>query len=189
MYMLIFGIVSMVILACSVSFFSKIRFLGHSLSFMMVYVWGRGRENANVRMSLLGLYNFNAPYLPWVLLAFSLCLGNPIETDFLGIIVGHLYYFLDHVYPQVADSRGWSCRKILVTPVLLHYIFNSNDMIRGINDTRVLDTPVQRPQGQDQPQFEAPDDVHDGTEAEVNNDNDNNAGANENDNNNHLHQD
>ena len=49
---------------------------------MMVYVWGRGGENANVRMSLLGLYNFNAPYLPWVLLAFSLCLRNPIETDF-----------------------------------------------------------------------------------------------------------
>lgn len=182
MYMLIFGILLMVFLACSVSFFSKIRFLGHSLSFMMVYVWGRGRENANVRMSLLGLYNFNAPYLPWVLLAFSLCLGNPIETDFLGIIVGHLYYFLDHVYPQVAASRGWSCRKVLVTPVLLHYIFNSDDMMTGINDTRVLDTPVQRPQ-------DRLDDMNDGTAAEADNNNDNNADGNENNDNNHLHQD
>ena len=187
MFMLIFGILLMVTLACCVSFFSKIRFLGHSLSFMMVYVWGRGTENANVRMSLLGLYNFNAPYLPWVLLAFSLCLGNPIETDFLGIIVGHLYYFLDHVYPQVAENRGWSYRKILVTPVLLHYIFSSDDMIRGINNTRILETPAQRLQEQ-QP-LEPLNGDNDGTIADFNN-NDNNADANDNDNdNNHLHQD
>lgn len=81
---------------------------------MMVYVWGRGRENANVRMSLLGLYTFNAPYLPWVLLAFSLCLGNPIETDFLGIVVGHLYYFLDYVYPQVTEAL----HNLLFHPIL-----------------------------------------------------------------------
>ena len=189
MFMMMFGIILMVILACSVGFFSKIRFLGHSLSFMMVYVWGRGRENANVRMSLLGLYNFNAPYLPWVLLAFSLCLGNPIETDFLGIIVGHLYYFLDHVYPQIAESRGWILKKILVTPILLHYIFSSDDMIRSINDTRVLQAPVQRQQHGQLPDVDDDDFDHDGF-----NENDVNGGLIDNDadvggNNNHLHQD
>jgi len=104
---------------------------------MMVYVWGRGRENANVRMSLLGLYTFNAPYLPWVLLAFSLCLGNPIETDFLGIVVGHLYYFLDYVYPQVAEARGWTWKRLLVTPTILHFIFGSEEYMQRINPTRV----------------------------------------------------
>jgi Derlin-2/3 len=138
MFMLIFGIMCMVILACIFDSFSKIRFLGHSLSFMMVYVWGRGKENANVRISLLGLYTFNAPYLPWVLLGFSLCLGNPIETDFLGIVVGHLYYFLDYVYPQVAASRGWSCKRILVTPSILNYLFGNDDFTREINQTRVF---------------------------------------------------
>ena len=48
--------------------FINIQFLGASLTFMMVYVWGR--RNRYVQMSFLGLFSFTAPYLPWVLLIF-----------------------------------------------------------------------------------------------------------------------
>jgi Derlin-2/3 len=34
-----------------------------------VYVWSR--RNTNVTMSFLGLFNFTAPYLPWVILGFG----------------------------------------------------------------------------------------------------------------------
>jgi len=37
-------------------------------------------------MNFFGLLTFNAPYLPWVLLAFSLLLGNSISVDLLGKI-------------------------------------------------------------------------------------------------------
>ena len=57
--------------------------------------------------------------------------------DFLGIVVGHLYYFLDYVYPQVAESRGWRRRKILVTPMILHYLFGSDDIMIGLHQTPV----------------------------------------------------
>lgn len=60
---------------------------------MMVYVWGR--RNENVRMSFLGLFPFTAPYLPWVLLFFSILLGNSATIDLIGIVVGHVYYFLE----------------------------------------------------------------------------------------------
>ena len=63
----------------------SVHFLGSSLAFMMVYVWGR--RNDAVRMSFLGLFPFTAPYLPWVLLAFSVLLGNPATTDLVGIAV------------------------------------------------------------------------------------------------------
>jgi hypothetical protein len=43
--------------------------------------------------------------------------------DLMGIVVGHTYYFLDTVYPQVAAVRGWSLTKIMVTPSILHYVF------------------------------------------------------------------
>ena len=101
-FMLIFCAV--IILACAILFdaFAKIKFLGHALAFTMVYVWGRAPENVNIRMALFGLFQFNAPYLPWSLLLFSLFIGNPIETDLLGIIAGHVYYFLEYVYPHVA---------------------------------------------------------------------------------------
>lgn len=121
-FMLLFGGFLMLILAMNFDIFSKVKFLGHPLAFMMVYLWARSPENLNVRMSLLGIFPFNAPYLPWVLLLFSLFLGSPIETDLMGIIVGHIYYFLDDIYPKIAAIRGWRVPKVIVAPSILHYI-------------------------------------------------------------------
>ena len=132
-YMLFIG--AFLMLTCSVvmSAFTKIKFLGHPLAFMMVYVWARGPENLNVRMSLLGIFPFSAPYLPWVLLVFSLLLGNPIETDLMGILVGHLYFFFDRIFPQVADVRGWSLRKPLSTPSAFAALFS---FLNGVDEER-----------------------------------------------------
>lgn len=52
-------------------------------------------------MSFLGLFSFTAGYLPWVLLGFSLLLGHNIQADLIGIACGHVYYFLEDVYPTV----------------------------------------------------------------------------------------
>jgi Derlin-2/3 len=131
-FMLILCACTMIGLAIFVAAFGKIKFLGHPLAFMMVYLWARAPEQRHVRMSLLGLFPFNAPYLPWVLLLFSLFIGNPIETDFLGIIVGHIYYFFDQVYPRVAVMRGWTMKKIIVTPTILHFICGSQNEIRDV---------------------------------------------------------
>ena len=63
-------------------------FLGSPLSYSLVYLWAR--RNPSVRLSFLGLFVFSAPYLPWVLLGFSLVLNNtPPKEDLLGIAVGH----------------------------------------------------------------------------------------------------
>lgn len=48
---------------------------------MLVYVWSR--RNPYVRMNFFGLI-FQAPFLPWVLMGFSLLLGNSIIVDLLG---------------------------------------------------------------------------------------------------------
>ena len=108
--MLAFGAGCMLAIAPLLS----VRFLGSSLAFMMVYVWGR--RNDAVRMSFLGLFPFNAPYLPWVLLAFSVLLGNPATTDLVGIAVGHAYYYLEYVYPRLAEARGFRLKRIFAVP-------------------------------------------------------------------------
>jgi Derlin-2/3 len=110
-YMLLFGAA---LLTC-VAPFVQIQFLGSSLTFMMVYVWGRRNEFVN--MSFLGLFNFSAPYLPWVLLAFSWVLGSSPLVDLLGIAAGHSYYFLADVYPRMSGRRP------LATPALLRALF------------------------------------------------------------------
>lgn len=65
---------------------ASIEFLGSSLTFMMVYVWGR--RHPYVTLSFLGIFTFTAPYLPWVLLGFSLMLGSSPKVDLLGMVAG-----------------------------------------------------------------------------------------------------
>lgn len=99
---------------------------------MLVYIWSR--RNPLIRMNFFGILNFyvswiknkwfhamfcfifqlQAPYLPWVLLGFSLLLGNAVYVDLMGIAVGHIYYFLEDVFPH---QRGGF--KLLKTPSLL----------------------------------------------------------------------
>jgi Derlin-2/3 len=134
-FMFIYGAVMMIVVSMSVSYFSKIKFLGHPLTFMMVYLWARDPENYHTHMSFFGVITFSAPYLPWVLLLFSLVLGNPVEMDLMGILVGHTYYFMDSVYPKVAAVRGWSWKRLLVTPSFLHYIFATDFGFQVIDDT------------------------------------------------------
>ncbi len=51
-----------------------------------MYVWGRRHQYVN--LSFLGIFNFTAPYLPWVLLAFSVVLRSSPVVDLLGMVAG-----------------------------------------------------------------------------------------------------
>ncbi len=53
---------------------------------MQVYVWGR--RHPYVQLSFLGIFTFTAPYLPWVLLAFSVVLRSSPAIDLLGMVAG-----------------------------------------------------------------------------------------------------
>ncbi|KAI9812092.1 MAG: hypothetical protein M1826_002967 [Phylliscum demangeonii] len=78
-------------------------FLGSPLSSSLVYIWSR--RNPDTRLSFLGLLVFTAPYLPWVLMAFSLLLHGTVPKDeILGVIVGHVWYFFSDVYPSLYDG-------------------------------------------------------------------------------------
>ena len=101
----------------------RVQFLGSSLAFMMVYVWSR--RHRHVRMSFLGVATFTAPYLPWVLLAFSALLrpsGGGVAVDLLGLAVGHCYYFFEDVYPRLTDGR-----RPLGTPRVLTALFGGGN--------------------------------------------------------------
>lgn len=92
-YMFLFGAVLMV---CSVDclfnslqafqilsgIFVQILFLGQAFTIMLVYIWSR--RNPMIQMNFFGVLTFTAPYLPWVLLLFSLLLGNNAVVDFMG---------------------------------------------------------------------------------------------------------
>ncbi|KNC55630.1 derlin-2 [Thecamonas trahens ATCC 50062] len=110
LYMILFGAVCMIAAAP----FLGLLFLGDSLSFMTVYVWAR--RNEHVHMNLFGLMPFTAPYLPWILLAFSFVMGHSPIPDLVGIVVGHLYYYFVDIYPATSG------RHLLATPHFLRVL-------------------------------------------------------------------
>ncbi|XP_047417272.1 derlin-3 isoform X3 [Sciurus carolinensis] len=77
-FMFLFGGVLMTLLGLLGSLF----FLGQALMAMLVYVWSR--RSPGVRVNFFGLLTFQAPFLPWALMGFSLLLGNSILVDLLG---------------------------------------------------------------------------------------------------------
>eukprot|EP00892_Ulva_mutabilis_P006896 jgi/Ulvmu1/4579/UM002_0308.1 len=124
LWMLLLGATMMVVVAPFIKSRASM-FLGPSLTFMVVYVWAR--RNPYVRLSLFGLFDFTAPYLPWVLLGFSMVLGASPVKDLLGIAVGHVYYFFEDVYPRM--SHGY---RLLATPGILVGLFGEDRASPGV---------------------------------------------------------
>lgn len=101
--------------------FLSLPFLGTALSSSLVYIWAR--RNPDTRLSFLGLLVFTAPYLPWVLMAFSLVVHGIVPKDELcGVVVGHVWYFFTDVYPSLhgghrpLDPPAWWRRLFEGTP-------------------------------------------------------------------------
>ncbi|XP_035870245.1 derlin-3 isoform X3 [Phyllostomus discolor] len=77
-FMFLFGGVLMILLG----FLGSLFFLGQALTAMLVYVWSR--RSPQVRVNFFGLLTFQAPFLPWALMGFSMLLGNSILVDLLA---------------------------------------------------------------------------------------------------------
>ncbi|XP_002514197.2 derlin-1 [Ricinus communis] len=110
LWMVIFGALSMLILSAIPFFWTP--FLGTSLVFMLLYVWSR--EFPNAQISIYGLVTLKAFYLPWTMLALDVIFGSPLMPDLLGIIAGHLYYFLTVLHPLATGKI------LLKTPRWVH---------------------------------------------------------------------
>ncbi|CAB4009477.1 derlin-2 isoform X2 [Paramuricea clavata] len=132
-FMFLFGAFIMTLISLGIN----IVFLGQAFTIMLVYIWSR--RNPYIRMNFFGLLNFQAPYLPWVLLGFSLMLGNAVVVDLMGIAVGHVYYFLEDVFP--GQHGGF---KMLKTPSILKTIFDAPSA-----DPNYQPMPEDRPGGFD----------------------------------------
>lgn len=96
----------------------RIMFLGPAFSFAVVYVWSR--KSMHVQMQFLGLFVFQAPFLPLVMLGVGTALGQSPVFDMLGIASGHLYWFFEDVYPQIKPGRH-----LTATPRILKMLFDA----------------------------------------------------------------
>ncbi|XP_062147495.1 derlin-1 [Alnus glutinosa] len=110
LWMMIFGAFSLLALAAIPFLWTPL--LGISLVFMLLYVWSR--EFPNAQINIYGLVSLKAFYLPWAMLALDVIFGSKILPDLLGIIAGHLYYFLTVLHPLAGGKI------MLKTPMWVH---------------------------------------------------------------------
>lgn len=75
------------------------------------YVWSRNFPEQKV--SIMGLVTVMSFYLPFAFVGMSIVMGQDPIPDIIGIVVGHLYFFLKVLYPATSG------RQLLVTPQFL----------------------------------------------------------------------
>lgn len=114
LFMLVFNWASIAIL----SYFMSIPLLMDSMVMSVMYVWCQ--LNKDMVVNFWFGTRFKAALLPWVLLGFNVVINGGGVLEIIGIIVGHLYYFLMFIYP---DEYGGE--RYLETPSLFYSYFPS----------------------------------------------------------------
>ena len=116
---------------------TKTLFLSTSLNFAMMYYWGRKSKMTNVEF--MGVFTFRAPYLSIFYLMISFLLGYEYKELIIGIIVGHVYFFLKEILPRIKGVKGI---KLLETPKIVQKMCDvlqlNNDFIIEIEDQNVM---------------------------------------------------
>ncbi|KAG8906636.1 hypothetical protein FRB99_006424 [Tulasnella sp. 403] len=78
-------------------------FLSAPLAFVPIYLWSR--SHPSTQLSLFGLINITAPYLPLALVGFSWLINGSYQAaagDLVGCAVGHVAWFLRDVWMREA---------------------------------------------------------------------------------------
>lgn len=123
MMMLMFGAIICVI----IGYLMGKPFMGPPLVFMVLYVWSRRNENAE--MSIFGIRIVGYQY-PWAMLALSVLMGSDPVPDLIGIFAGHVFYFIIDVGPN-RYAESWPKWLLLQTPNFLFDAFDERRVNPG----------------------------------------------------------
>lgn len=96
-YMLIFGYVVMETIMLLL-FYQPLIIITEGVLFYIMYIWSR--KNPGMSVNLWGI-GVTAVYIPWVMISIKVLIGASIFLPLLGIAVGHMFYFLVDVLPDL----------------------------------------------------------------------------------------
>merc|ERR1712080_615662 len=99
-----------------VGFVLDFKILMDPMVLSIMYVWCQLNKDTTVNF-WFGT-QFKAMYLPWVLFGFNMIIAGGGVMELVGILIGHMYFFLMFKYPQ--DFGGPS---LLSTPAILYTWF------------------------------------------------------------------
>jgi Derlin-2/3 len=139
LFMLMFGCVMLLITYPIVSMIVPLPPLfARNLIYYVLYVWSK--RHPTQQANIWGV-PMPAIYLPFAYLALTVFMGNPFSDMLHGLMVGHLYYFLADVVPQVQG------RDVLLTPQFLIDRFGIGEYRPAQVAPAVVGAPGMRPAG------------------------------------------
>jgi Derlin-2/3 len=90
---------------------------GRAILMAVMHLWGRHSPNLTVK--LYGIVAVPAKYLSLATVGLELVLSGSIDfTSVIGLVAGHIYYFLDSVYPTMPNGKNL----IVVPPAFALFI-------------------------------------------------------------------
>jgi len=133
-FLLLFSWICLVI----VGLLADLVILMDSMVMVVIYIWCQ--LNQDVVVTFWFGTQFKAMYLPWVVTVFEFVLSGAFMPQLAGILVGHLYYFLQYKYP--VDFNG---PDLLQTPQFMYNWFPNQRVVGGMqgNSRRA---PADQPQ-------------------------------------------
>mmetsp|Transcript_25839 Transcript_25839/g.66813 ORF Transcript_25839/g.66813 Transcript_25839/m.66813 type:complete len:231 (+) Transcript_25839:93-785(+) len=90
-----------VVLTLASSLLGGFPFLAPAMLSSIVYLWSR--ISPTQPLSIFGLFTVQSFYFPWVLVMITVLMGGSPIPNLLGILAGHVYYFL-------VDVQGFQLR-------------------------------------------------------------------------------
>jgi len=121
-------------------------FLSFELLFSILYI--DCKRNPDQRKAIWGAFVVKNSYVPFALTFINLMAGGNILSDFVGIGVGHLYYFLKDYVPVAFGID------ILKTPEFMFYLFD-NKKKTVVNFTRLNNNENTQPIASQIPNYQA----------------------------------
>jgi len=132
LFLLMFNWLCLVI----IGFLVPLYLIGMPLVISVLYVWCQ--VNRDMVVQFWFGTQFKAMYLPWALAAFNILLGGNGIMEFIGIFVGHVFFFLKYKYP--IDYGGYS---FLNTPEFMYkYLPNQRGGVSGFGQAPPSRRPV-----------------------------------------------
>ncbi|XP_054274176.1 derlin-1-like [Macrosteles quadrilineatus] len=139
LFMLLFNWLACVI----IGLVAEIPLLMDSMVLSVLYVWCQ--LNKDVIVNFWFGTSFKAMYLPFVLFAFNLIISGGGMMELVGIVVGHVYFFLKYKYPQELGGQ-----EFITTPSILYHYFPNERVMGGfgaVPTRRAGGDPPPRPGG------------------------------------------
>ena len=102
--------------ALVMAYFFGMMIIGQIITMAIMYTWAQCNKDTIV--SFYFGTKFPAMYLPWALLLFNILLGGTGMVELMGIVCGHVYFFLKFAYPRDLGGTAW-----LETPTWLKSFF------------------------------------------------------------------